>query len=268
MPHGEDEFGVIKEIFLARSTDREIDEMGQDDNLVKNSRDWMSQVNPFEYSYHFTWMGRPIIQYPQDMIAMQEILWKVKPDLVIETGIAHGGSLAMSASMLAMLDYCETADRGGTLDPKASKRQVLGIDIDIRPHNREAIKAHPMSHLIKMIEGSSVDPDVVGQVKAIAKNYNKILIFLDSNHTHEHVLREMQLYSPFVTCGSYLVVFDTIVEDMPKGSFTDRPWGVGNNPKTAVWEFLKNNDEFEIDKEIENKLLITVAPDGYLKRIR
>ncbi|MDP4835729.1 MAG: cephalosporin hydroxylase family protein, partial [Burkholderiales bacterium] len=212
-------------------------------------------------------LGRPIIQYPQDMVAMQELIWEVKPDLIIETGIAHGGSLIMSASMLGLLDMCEAIETGAVLNPKNSKRKVLGLDIDIRQHNREAIEAHPMSSRIQMIQGSSIAPEVIEQVKTVAKNYQRVLVCLDSNHTHDHVLAELEAYAPLTSVGSYCVVFDTIVEGMPKAMFPDRPWGPGDNPKTAVWEFLKTHAEFEIDKSLDHKLLISVAPDGYLKRI-
>jgi len=221
-----------------------------------------------KYSYNFSSFGRPIIQYPQDMVAIQELVWRIKPDLIIETGIAHGGSLIMSASMLALLDLCEAIESGTSLDPKQSKRKVLGIDIDIRAHNREAIEAHPMSSRIEMIEGSSIAQDVVTQVRNVAAGYERILVCLDSMHTHDHVLAELESYAPLVTPGSYCVVFDTIIEDMPEDMFPDRPWGVGNNPKTAVWEYLKSHPEFEIDKSIQHKLLITVAPDGFLKRVK
>ena len=221
-----------------------------------------------KYSYNFTSLGRPIIQYPQDMVAMQELIWKVKPDLIIETGIAHGGSLIMSASMLALLDMCEAIELGIVFDPKKSKRKVLGLDIDIRQHNQEAIETHPMSSRIQMFQGSSIAPEMIEQVKAVAKNYQRVLVCLDSNHTHAHVLAELESYAPLTSVGSYCVVFDTIVEDMPKSMFSDRTWGPGDNPKTAVKEYLKTHSEFEIDKQIQNKLLITVAPDGYLKRIK
>lgn len=232
-----------------------------------------------KYSYNFRWLGRPIIQYPQDMVAMQELIWQVKPDLIIETGIAHGGSLIMSASMLALLDYCDAVTQGTSLNPKQSKRRVLGLDIDIREHNREAIMAHPLSHMIEMIQGSSIDSKIVEKVYGVAKGYNKILVCLDSNHTHEHVLAELEAYAPLTSNDSYCVVFDTIVEDLPDNMYPNRPWGVGNNPKTAVWEYLRLLNEsgrkavdgkpllLEIDKDIENKILITVAPDGYLKRV-
>jgi cephalosporin hydroxylase len=202
------------------------------------------------------------------MVAMQELIWKVKPDLIIETGIALGGSLIMSASMLALLDMCEAIESGTVLDPKKSKRKVIGLDIDIRQHNREAIEAHPMSSRIQMFQGSSIAPEIIEQVKVVAKNYKRVLVCLDSNHTHNHVLAELESYAPLTSVGSYCVVFDTIVEDMPKSMFPDRPWGIGDNPKTAVREYLKTHSEFEIDKQIQNKLLITVAPDGYLKRIK
>ena len=221
-----------------------------------------------KYSYNYSSLGRPIIQYPQDMVAMQELIWQTKPDLIIETGIAHGGSLIMSASMLALLDMCEAIESGVTLDPTLSRRKVLAIDIDIRAHNREAIEAHPMSSRIKMIEGSSISLEVIDQVHRVASGYERVLVCLDSMHTHDHVLAELEAYAPLVTPGSYCVVFDTIIEDMPDNKFTDRPWGVGNNPKTAVWEYLKTHPEFEIDKSIQSKLLITVAPDGFLKRIK
>ena len=220
-----------------------------------------------QYSYNFAWQGRPIIQYPQDMMAMQELIWQIKPDLIIETGIAHGGSLIFSASLLALLDMCESTESGTMLDPKNSKRKVLGIDIDIRPHNRAAIDIHPMASRIQMIQGSSIAPEIIEQVKQIAKDFKCILVCLDSNHTHEHVMAELQAYAPLTSVGSYCVVFDTIVEDMPADMFPDRPWGPGNNPNTAVWEYLKTHPEFEIDKSIQHKLLITVAPDGYLKRV-
>lgn len=206
-----------------------------------------------KYSYNFSWLGRPIIQYPQDIMAMQELIWQVKPDLIIETGIAHGGSLIFYASMLELL--------GGD-------GRVIGIDLDIREHNRVEIEKHPMFKRITMFEGSSTDNGIVERVKDLAKDKKSVMVVLDSNHTHEHVLEELKIYSPFVTVGSYCVVFDTIVEDLPDDFFSDRPWGKGDNPKTAVHEFLKENDSFEIDYIIENKLLITVAPDGYLKRIK
>lgn len=221
-----------------------------------------------DYEYNFSFLGRPIIQLPQDIQAMQEIIWQVKPDMIIETGIAHGGSLIFSASMLALLDMCEAVETHEILDPRKPKRRVLGIDIDIRAHNRAAIEAHPMAPWIQMIQGSSIAPDVIAQVNSITSGYKRVLVCLDSNHTHEHVLAELDAYAPLVSVGSYCVVFDTIVEDMPADRFANRPWRPGNNPKTAVWAYLKTHPEFEIDASIQDKLLLTVAPDGYLKKVR
>jgi cephalosporin hydroxylase len=245
----------------------EIQILEKDRTVNKLTKDWMKSVNLLKYSYHFEWQGRPIIQYPQDMVAMQELIWSIKPDLIIETGIAHGGSLIFSASMLALLDMCDAIETGEKLDPKISQRKVLGIDIDIRAHNRAAIEAHPMASRIQMIQGSSIAPEIIQQVHTVAANYSRVLVCLDSNHTHDHVLAELQAYAPLTSKDSYCVVFDTIIEDMPKEMFPDRPWGPGDNPKTAVWEYLKTHPEFEIDKSIQHKLQITVAPDGYLKRV-
>ena len=243
-----------------------IEKVGADKRIKKLSIDWIVRTAPYKYSYNFSWLGRPIIQLPQDIVAMQELIWSIKPDLIIETGIAHGGSIIFSASMLALLDMAEAIESGITFNPRESKRKVLGIDIDIRTHNRVAIEAHPMASRIQMIQGSSIAPEIVEQVKQVAKGYNQIVVCLDSMHTHDHVLAELQAYAPLTSIGSYCVVFDTIIEDMPSDMFPDRPWGLGNNPKTAVWEYLKTHPEFEIDKSIQNKLLITVAPDGYLRR--
>jgi cephalosporin hydroxylase len=247
-----DNYNVFK-----KSCIREICQQGKDSNLLKASKDFFVAANTQKYSYHFEWLGRPVIQYPQDIVAMQELIWTIQPDLIVETGIAHGGSLIFSASMLELNAAC-----GGSQDA-----EVLGIDIDIREHNQEAIEKHPMHKRISMIQGSSIDPTVVDAVREKASGKERILVCLDSNHTHDHVLAELEAYAPLVTPGSYCVVFDTIIEDLPEDMFPDRPWGPGNNPKTAVWEYLKTHSEFEIDQSIQDKLLITVAPDGYLKRV-
>ncbi|WP_353844548.1 cephalosporin hydroxylase family protein [Thiothrix sp.] len=231
---------------------------GQNVELQTSADVFMKTSLASKYSYSFSWLGRPIIQYPQDILAMQELIWSIQPDLIIETGIAHGGSLIFSASMLELNAAC-----GGS-----QVAEVLGVDIDIRAHNREAIEAHPMSKRISMIQGSSIAPDIIAQVKAKAAGKQRVLVCLDSNHTHEHVLAELEAYAPLTSVGSYCVVFDTIVEDMPAEMFPDRPWEPGNNPKTAVWEYIKAHPEFEIDKQVDHKLLISVAPDGYLKRVR
>ncbi len=223
----------------------------QDKALQATSQEWINDTAKHKYTYNFSWMGRPIIQFPQDMIAMQEIIWAVQPDIIVETGIAHGGSLVFYASMLELI----------------GKGEVLGVDIDIRQHNREAIENHPMAKRIQMIQGSSIDPAIVAQVRQRAEG-KKVLVVLDSNHTHEHVLEELRAYAPMASVGSYCVVMDTVVEDMPADAFPDRPWGKGDNPKTAVWAYLEENRDFEIDEAVHGKLLITVAPDGYLRRVR
>lgn len=256
----------------------EIAEQGNDKALLEATRFWMDQASLHKYSYHFEWMGRPIIQFPQDIVAIQELIWQIKPDLIIEAGIAHGGSLIMSASILTLLDYCDAVKTGEVLDPRSANRKVLGLDIDIRPHNREAIEKHPMAHRIEMIQGSSITQSVIQRVHEFARNHERVLVILDSNHTHDHVLAELEAYAPLTSQGSYCIVCDTMVEDMPDEMWLDRPWGKGDNPKTAVWEYLRRLKvegrkaadgaplTFEIDKTIEDKLLITVAPDGYLKR--
>ncbi|MGH9448766.1 MAG: cephalosporin hydroxylase family protein, partial [Terriglobia bacterium] len=184
-----------------------------DSDLKKAANDWLTASAKHEYSYHFSWLGRPIIQYPQDLVAMQEIIWAVKPDLIIETGVARGGSLIFYASLLELI----------------GDGQVVGVDIDIRAPNRAAIKSHPMFKRITMVEGSSTDEVTARKIYGLAKDKARILLVLDSNHAHDHVLKEMQLYSPLVTRGSYMVVFDTVIEDMPAGSFPSRPWDKGNN---------------------------------------
>lgn len=230
-----------------------IDAQGKNQNLKKAAGDFLKESIDSRYSYNFKWMGRPIIQYPQDMVIMQELIWDIKPDLIIETGIAHGGSLIFYASILELI----------------GKGEVLGIDIDIREHNKKEILSHSMSKRISMLQGSSIDPEIVKQVKNKANGKSTIMVLLDSNHSHEHVLHELNAYANLTTVGSYCVVFDTVVEDLPKGKYSsDRPWDVGSNPKTAVFEFLKTNSNFLIDKNIDDKILLSVAPDGYLKRIK
>lgn len=256
----------LVEQFNAERRER-LESYGSDAAFAALSRSWLQESMQRKYVYNFDWLGRPIIQFPQDMVAMQELVWRVRPDLIIETGIAHGGSLVLSASLLALLDMCDAIEAGASIDPRASARKVLGVDIDIRAHNRAAIEAHPMSSRIAMIQGSSIDPGVVAQVKAFASTYKRVLVCLDSMHTHDHVLEELKAYAPLVSSGSYCVVFDTIVEDMPRGFFSDRPWDVGNNPKTAVQQWLATDPGFVVDVDLERKLQVTVAPRGFLRRL-
>lgn len=240
--------------------------LGADRELLALTHDWVRHSNRHGYTYNFSWLGRPIIQYPQDMVAIQELVYAVKPDLIIETGVAHGGSLVLSASLLALLDVSDAIEAGKTIDPRVSSRKVVGVDIDIRAHNRAAIEKHPMSSRIQLIQGSSIDAGVIQRVKDAARGYERVMVFLDSNHTHDHVLAELEAYASLTSKGSYCVVFDTLIEDMPKELFPDRPWGPGDNPKTAVHQFLKSHPEFEIDRAVADKLQITVAPDGFLRR--
>lgn len=238
-----------------------------DQSLQQAAQQFLLASTRPKYSYNFAWLGRPIIQYPQDMVAMQELIWEVKPDLIIETGIAHGGSLILSASMLAMLDMEEAIQAGKSINPAESARKVIGIDIDIRQHNLIEIEKHVMASRIHMIQGSSIAAEIVEEVRRLATGYKKVMVCLDSNHTHEHVLAELEAYAPLTSLGSYCVVFDTVIEDLPASMYPDRSWGPGDNPKTAVWTYLKTHPEFVIDKGIDHKLLISVAPDGFLKRI-
>lgn len=224
--------------------------MGQDVELRELSMRWIDATAEYRYSYNFEWMGLPIIQFPQDIIALQELVWNVKPDLIIETGVARGGSVVFYASMLELL--------GGS-------GRVLGIDIDIRPHNREALETHPMSKRIDLLEGSSIDPSVVEQASLAAAEASCVMIVLDSNHTHEHVLEELRQYAPLATDGSYVVVLDTVIEDMSDDAFPDRPWGKGANPKTAVAQYLDEDPRFEVDRTVDDRLLLSVAPGGYLR---
>ena len=247
---------------------QEIIEQGRNDTFKSLTRQWLNESIKTNYSYHFDWLGRPVIQYPQDLVGTQQLLWSVQPDLIIETGIARGGSLIFYSSILELIAQC-----GGP-----SNAKILGIDIDLRKHNKDAILAHPMSKRIEMIEGSSIDEKVATQVRQKAQSAQKVMLFLDSNHTHYHVLQELRLYAPLVSLNSYVVVFDTIVEDLPGNLIKDRPWAKGNNPKTAVHEYLREiqsediRDEdgarlnLVIDNNIQSKLMITVAPYGYLKR--
>jgi cephalosporin hydroxylase len=227
-----------------------IDGLRADASVRRATLDWVTAIAPHNYTYNFTWLGRPVIQFPQDLAALQEIIWDTRPDLIIETGIAHGGSLIFHASMLQLL---------------SNDGRVLGIDIDIREHNRAEIEAHPMFERIDMIQGSSIDDAIAAQVAAIATEAKRVMVVLDSNHTHEHVLRELELYAPLVTKGCYLVVCDTLIEDMPEGSFPNRPWDKGDNPRTAVDAFLETTERFEVDTALDAKLQISVAPGGYLK---
>ena len=219
----------------------------------------LNEMNKRRYAYNFAWFGRPIIQIPQDTMTFQEIIWEVRPDLIIETGIAHGGSLVFSATILALLEKFSL-----TVDPL-----VIGVDIDIREHNRRAIEAHPASPWIKMFEGSSVSPSIVNEVSQIASEKKRVIVFLDSNHTHEHVLAELRAYAHLVSLGSYVIVLDTGIEDIdPAAIAPDRPWCKGNSPKSALATFLKETDSFQCDNFYHEKAWVTSAAGGILKRVK
>jgi cephalosporin hydroxylase len=220
--------------------------------LKELTRAWFEESVRVKYSYRFEWMGRPIIQYPQDIVAMQELIFRIKPDCIVECGIAHGGSLVLYASLLELI---------GT-------GKVIGIDVEIRPHNRRAIEAHPMFKRIELIEGSSIDPAIVAQVHAAARGAERVLVVLDSSHTKDHVLGELRAYSPLVKPGSYVVVFDTVVEHMAPELVGARPWGPGNSPLTAVHEFLQETQRFEIDSDFDDRYLISMSLSGYLRCVK
>jgi len=254
-----DEYREFKKI-----CDGEIDAITRNQELQQASLNWMNLANEARYSYHFEWLGRPIIQYPQDMIAIQEIIWSTKPDLIIETGIAHGGSLILSASLLALMDL---ADSKISSTKKSDKRRVIGIDIDIRQHNMEALQQHFLFDRIELYEGSSTDIEVLNQVRSAIESSKRVMVILDSNHTEQHVYAELLAYSKFVTRGCYMVVLDTIVQFLKPENPSNRPWGPNNNPYSALRRFLEVDRDFVIDEKIHNKLLISVAPSGYLKRV-
>lgn len=230
-----------------------LDGVAPDSPMVRSGREFFVESIAAKYSYNFDWLGLPVIQYPQDIVAIQEIVWRVQPDLIIETGVARGGSVVFYASLLELL--------GGN-------GKVVGIDIDIRPHNLEAIRAHRLAHRIELIQGSSVEDGVVERVRALAAGCRRILVALDSNHTHDHVLAELRAYSGFVGAGSYLIVLDTCVEQLPAEFSRDRPWGPGNSPMTAVDQFLGENDRFAVDETMDRKLIVSVSPRGYLRCVK
>ena len=235
----------------------EVNKQSKDKKFINISKKWLLESHRLKYTYHFNWFGIPIIQYPSDIVGVQEIIYKIKPDLIIETGIAHGGSVIFHSTILDMLSQNDK-----------KKRKVVGIDIDIRKHNLKRIKKHYFNKNLILIEGSSIDQKVKKRVYKIAKNKKTIMVILDSNHSSKHVYEELSFYSKFVTKNSYCIVFDTIVEDLPNKFVKNRPWSKGNNPLTAVKLFLKGNKSFKIDNEIDNKLMISSAKNGFLKRIK
>jgi cephalosporin hydroxylase len=226
--------------------------MGADTALRSHAIEIFKESDAYDWSYQWSWLGVPIIQIPPDVVATQEIIWETKPQVIIETGVARGGSLIFYASILQLI----------------GEGRVIGIDIDIRDHNRESIESHPMSSRIDLIQGSSIDEAILDDVRKRVAGAERIMVILDSNHTHQHVLDELRLYAPFVSDGQYLIVADTVVEDSPVQEHRPRPWGPGNNPGTAVKAFLEESDAFEADPFINAKLLVTSSYGGYLKRVK
>lgn len=232
----------------------DIQAMGADEELRQKSLDWMLHADKYKYTYNFSWMGRPIIKFPADMVIQQELMWRLKPDLVIETGIAHGGSIIFTASMMEMMGI---------------EGEVVGLDIDIRKHNRDLIEAHPMMKRITMYEGSSTDPVIVEKVREHTKGKKCVMVILDSLHSHKHVYEELKAYAEMVTVGSYCVLPDTFIEFFPKGYYSDtRPWDVGDNPYTGMKQYLSETDLFETDYSLTHKAMITETIDGYLRRVK
>lgn len=228
----------------------EIDKLPLEEHTITDSQEWIQKTSALEFNSNFHWMGRPIMQFPQDIMALQEIIWNTQPSVIVETGVAQGGSAIFYASMLELL--------GGD-------RSVVAVDIEITLANREAIENHPFGHRVELVEGSSIDPSTVSRVHELTDGKGPVMVVLDSHHTQEHVLKELRLYSPLVTKGNYLVVFDTVIEDMPDAFSADRPWKRGNSPKTAVREFLRENDRFRTDHSVDAKLHLSFAPEGYLR---
>jgi len=251
--------------FLEERT-KNISAIRSSSHISSVSNNWICEASAFKYIFNFDWLGRPIIQIGADMVAVQEAVWRLKPDLIIETGIAHGGSLIYHASLLALLDVCEALSEGKSFDPGNPKRKVLGIDIDIRPHNRLEIEKHPLAAYISMIQGSSIDAGVISRVEEFANRYQRRMVVLDSNHTESHVFAELEAYAPLVSPDSYCIVFDTAIEHMPDGFYSDRPWKKGDNPLTAVQKYLAKNPDFSVDGELDGKILIGNAPGGFLRR--
>ena len=214
----------------------------------KSSRNWALLASEMKYHYNFSWFGLPIIKFPNDMLVMQEIIWKVKPDVIIETGIARGGSLIFFASLMKLIK---------------KNGKVIGIDIDIREKNKKAIQKHFLYKNIKLLQGSSTSDEIRENLKKYVTR-KKVLVVLDSMHTEKHVLNELEIYSKLVSKNSYLIVQDTFVELFPKNHFKNRPWSKGNNPMTAVKKFLNKNKNYSIDETISAKIGITENPMGYL----
>ena len=227
--------------------------LGQDDAVFRQSTELVTELDRYDYTYLWSWMGVPIIQMPADIMATQEVVWTTKPDVIIETGVARGGSVLFMASLLEMI----------------GKGKVIGVDIDIRAHNRETIQAHPMSKRVEMIEGGSADDDTLEKVRALIPEGASVMVVLDSDHSRDHVLAECRAYAPLITPGCYLVVADTLVghvseENAPKKR--SKIWFKGNEPLSALNDFIFENSDFEVDEVLNGKLVLSSSPGGYVRR--
>ena len=243
--------------------------MKPQDDLLRFSRaceEWQQAALDADYIYRWSWLGRPIIQYPHDTVALQQIVWATKPDLIIETGFAHGGSAVLCASLLAMLDLADARETGGSVDPARPARRLVSLEIELREHNREALDSHPLRDYIQVIEGSSIEADTVNAVTEMAASYKRVMLLLDSNHTHDHVLAELRAYAGLVTPGCYCIVYDTAIDSFDPSYFEDRPWGPGNSPLSAVKSYLADSPGWHVDDELVERIGITVAPHGFLLR--
>jgi cephalosporin hydroxylase len=239
---------ITKKQFLALNQ-KAAKEMQRNNRLLSKAKNVLIKADRYRWLHQNSWMGEPLLNLPQDMFALQEIIYRTKPDYIIETGVAWGGSLLFSASMLELM--------GG--------KKVIGIDIYIPKNLRSRLaKSARLFSRIKLVTGSSTDCSTIEKVKKIIGNCKKVVVILDSFHTHDHVLEELRSYAPFVGKGFYLICGDTIVESIPAQGHRPRPWGPGNNPATALKEFLKTKKRFLVDRDIDAKLLFTCHPGGYI----
>lgn len=229
------------------------DAMHSDGELQQDALDILVKADDYRWIHQSTWFGEPVLNLPQDMFALQEIIWQTRPDFIIEVGVAWGGGILFEAMLLEVL--------GG--------KKVIGIDIFIPPDLRKRLENHgAISNRIDLIEGSSISAETLAKVKELLRGSKKVLVVLDSHHTHDHVLEELRAYAPLVEQGQYLICGDTIVERMPPHASRPRPWGPGNSPATALQVFLKETDRFVANTEIDKRLLFSCHPGGYLRAVK
>lgn len=226
--------------------------LGQDSAAFRQSLDLVTALDAFDYSYLWSWMGVPIIQMPADVMATQEVIWATKPDVIIETGVARGGSVLFMASLLEMI----------------GKGKVVGVDIDIRAHNRSAIESHPMAKRVVLIEGGSVDADTLDRVRAEIPRGARVMVVLDSDHSRAHVLAECRAYGPIVTPSCYMVVADTLAGHVTEANAPkkrSKVWFKGDEPLSALQDYMAETDRFEVDEVLNGKLVLSSSPGGYVR---